>query len=520
MERMEEKKYTQKFVIPSYVQKTARMLLKEGFQAYLVGGALRDVVLGIEPDDYDLATDANPDQMLQIFPKAISTGVKFGMVTVLMPDEKLENHEVQVMTFRSEQKYIEGRWPSEVKFISEITEDLSRRDFTVNAMALNLDSPDLDGIENEKEWEIYDPFNGFTDLGIKVIRAVGDPVQRFSEDGLRAYRACRLASQLQFSIEDETFKAIASCLSVAKLLSMERVRDEFIKTLMHSPKPSVGLEYMRKSGLMEIFLPELLECYGVEQKLYHGEDVYYHLLRTCDVAHDRVKIAALFHDIGKPRKDMGNGHFYGHDIESAEMTGNILKRLRFSKNEIERNVALVRNHMFFYPFGYEDSFTEIAPEIVNTEDIELAGNQDSDLQKIDYSLPGGKSDSSPDSNKNEQAKKYWTDSAVRRFIVRVGEENIEDLFLLRIADAASNPKTAFDPKEIEALQKRISEVREKDMALKVTDLEIDGNDLLEMGIEKGPRIGYILSELLEKVIEDPLLNEKEKLKDLVREITV
>ncbi len=480
---MQKNIHRQKIVIPSYVQKTARMLIKEGFQAYLVGGALRDVVLGIEPDDYDLATDALPEQMLQIFPKSVSTGVKFGMVTVLTRDNDNEHQEVQVTTFRSEQKYVEGRWPSEVKFITDIDEDLSRRDFTWNAMALNLDSPGLDDVENEKEWEIYDPFNGLVDIGLKVTRAVGDPIERFSEDGLRMFRACRLSSQLQFSIEDETFAAIEECLPVAKMISAERVRDEFIKTLMHSPKPSVGLELMRKSGLMKIFLPELLEAYGVEQKLYHGEDVYHHLLRTCDMAHDRVKIAALFHDIGKPRKDMGNGHFYGHDMESASMTRDILKRLKFPKSEIERNVALVKNHMFFYPHKEEDSFSE----------------------KSD----GGEAD---------KEHKFWSDSAVRRFLARVGEENIEDLFLLRIADATANPKTAFDPEEIEALQRRISDVRKKDMALKVGDLDIDGNDLMEMGVEKGPQIGYILNKLLEIVIEEPRLNDKEKLKMKVKEL--
>lgn len=469
-----------KILIPSYVQKTARILIKEGFDAYLVGGALRDVVLGVKPDDYDLATDALPEQMLKIFPKSVSTGIKFGMVTVLTTDEQGEHQEVQVTTFRSEEKYVEGRWPSQVKFISSIDEDLSRRDFTWNAMALDLSSCVLDDKQEEKEWEIYDPFNGLTDLALKVTRAVGDPIGRFSEDGLRMFRACRLSSQLQFTIEPDTFEAIKKCLPVAKMISAERIRDEFVKTLMHSPKPSVGLELMRKSGLMQIFLPELLEAYGVEQKLYHGEDVYYHLLRTVDLAHDRVKLAALFHDIGKPAKDMGNGHFYGHDTHGADLTRKVMKRLKFSKSEIERTALLVQNHMFFYPYKDEDSFGE--------------GEVDA------------------------QGKRFWSDSAVRRFLARVGEDNVEDLFLLRIADATSNPKTAFNPDEIEALQKRISQVRQKDMALKVTDLDVNGEDLITMGIEKGPQIGYILNKLLDIVIEDPLMNDKDKLIEKAREI--
>jgi tRNA nucleotidyltransferase (CCA-adding enzyme) len=465
-------------VLPFYVQKVARILAKEGYKCYLVGGALRDVVVGVAPDDYDLATDAKPENMLDIFPKSVSTGAQFGMVTALVPDQHGEIHEVQVTTFRSEENYVDGRWPSKVVFIDDLDKDLGRRDFTFNAMALNLADSSLDGSESPKEFELYDPFGGIEDLGLKVVRAVGTPLERFKEDGLRAFKACRMASQLQFEMEQETFNAIQDALPIARMVSMERIRDEFVKMLMNSPKPSVGIDLMRSTGLLEIFLPELVESYGVEQKLFHADDVYWHALKTCDVAPDRVKLAALFHDIAKPRKNMGDGRFYGHDVEGEKMTREIMKRMKFSKSEIERTATLVKNHMFFFPHVEEG----MSPE---------------EVEKIN--------------------EKSWSDSAVRRFISRVGEENIDDLFQLRIADATSNPKTAFESREIEHLQKRISEVRQKDMALKITDLAIRGEDIVSLGVPRGPEVGKILNYLLDEVLEDPLVNTRDKLIDLTKE---
>ncbi len=468
-----------KFQIPDYVQKVARMLSKEGHQCYLVGGALRDVVLGIVPDDYDLATDALPDEMLKIFPKSVATGARFGMVMAMVPGNDGEVFEVQVTTFRSEEDYVDGRWPTKVTFIKDIDKDLGRRDFTFNSMALNLGDGNLDGANEVKEWEVYDPFGGVDDLKAKVVRAVGTPLERFKEDGLRAFKACRMASQLNFEIEKETFDAIKASLPVAAQVSMERVRDEFMKMILNSSKPSKGIELMREAGLLNLFLPELLEGYGVEQKLFHADDVYHHNLNTCDLAPDSIKLAALLHDIGKPRKDMHNGHFYGHDIEGAKMAEEIMTRLRFSKSEIRKVSLLVANHMFYFPYVDEDT-TEVQREKIK--------------------------------------EKEWSDAAVRRFIARVGEENLEDLFALRIADAGANPMTSFKPEEIAQLQMKISDVRAKDMALKISDLKIDGNDLMEMGIPAGPKVGEILNKLLEKVLDDPMLNTKDKLQEIVKSI--
>lgn len=475
---MDSNKYFNvQFAIPDYVQKVARILFKEGYKCYLVGGALRDVVLNITPKDYDLATDAKPVDMLKIFPKAIATGARFGQITALVLDDKAETQAVEVTTFRSESNYVDGRWPSSVEFIDDLDRDLGRRDFTFNSMALDLNSAKLDGSTEIKEWEVYDPFDGLRDLGLRVVRAVGTPLERFKEDGLRAFKACRLASELNFDMEQETFEAIRLCLPVAKQVSMERVRDEFCKMLYNSAKPSRGIDMMRQTGLLELFMPELLEGYGVVQKIGHADDVYWHSLKTVDVAADDVKLAALFHDIAKPRCDMGNGNFYGHDVEGAKMTKEIMTRMKFSNAEIDRVMALVRNHMFYFPHLKD-------------------GMEPEKIENIEAHM--------------------WSDAAVRRFVQRVGEENLDDLFKLRVADASSNPKASFDEVEIMNLQNRISDVRAQDMAIKISDLDVTGNDLMEIGIQSGPAVGKILNYLLDCVIEDPLLNTKEKLLELAK----
>ncbi len=458
--------------IPEYVQRTARSLIEEGFECYLVGGAVRDIVLGETPHDYDLATDALPDEMINVFPKSVATGAKFGTILSLTPDSKGEIREVEVTTFRSEEEYVDGRWPSSVEFVVEIDKDLGRRDFTINAMAIDLSLLDLDNNMEEQIVTVYDPFNGITDLNRELIRAVGTPIERFKEDGLRAIKACRMASQLEFDMEEETYKAIKKSIPVVEMVSMERIKEEFMKLLLYSPKPSKGINLLKDTEILSIFLPELLETVGVEQKLFHKYDVYEHSLRTCDIAEDSVKFVALLHDIGKVATDTKDGHFYGHDKIGAEMVGNIMKRLKFSNKKIERAQKLVKNHMFYYPHVTEDM----------------------------------------DKKDSEKIKLHeWSDAAVRRFIKRIGKENIEDLFRLRIADAMSNPSSEYDPKEIAQLQAHISKVLQQDMALKVSDLKVTGDDLAEIGIERGPKMGEILNKLLDMVIEDPLKNKKEVL---------
>jgi putative nucleotidyltransferase with HDIG domain len=243
-----------------------------------------------------------------------------------------------------------------------------------------------------------------------------------------------------------------------------------MKILLYSPKPSKGINLLKDTGLLGIFLPELLETVGVEQKINHKYDVYEHSLRTCDIAEDSVKLAALLHDLGKVSTDTKDGHFYGHDSVGAEIAENIMKRLNFPNEEIKRTKKLIKNHMFYYPHVREEM---------------------------------------PEEEKKNIKLHEWTDAAVRRFLRRVGEENIEDLFRLRLADAMANPSSEYDPKEIADLQSHISEVLHQDMALKISDLRVTGDDLAQIGIARGPKMGEILESLLDMVIEDPLKNEKE-----------
>jgi tRNA nucleotidyltransferase (CCA-adding enzyme) len=470
--------------LPEYVLNTSDVLVNHGFKAFLVGGAVKDILLGVEPKDYDIATDALPEQISEIFPHSVSTNAKFGTILVINSDREGERYDVEVTTFRKEEDYFGGRWPSKVEFADNITTDLSRRDFTINAMAIDLDTLNDQGITHHEI--IVDPFGGQTDLKNKIIKAVGDPMERFGEDGLRAYRACRLAAILNFAIEEKTFEAIKKSLNVSKMVSMERVRDELQKLLKYASKPSVGIELFRESGLLELFIPELLECINIEQPEWHTDDVYTHSIKTLDLAEDSIKLAALLHDVGKARtriEDETGVHFYSHDIVGSDMVRVIMERLKYSNSEIKKVTTLIRWHMFYYP----------SAEWRKENPLEIITDQKSDST-------GG-----------------WSDSAIRRFIANVGEEYIDDLFKLRIADANANPKSVFDPIEIKALQDRISEVRSKDMALKITDLNITGEDLFEAGIEKGPKMGEVLKYLLDNVIEDPIINDKEKLLTLARD---
>jgi len=474
------KKFEEK--IPKHVRNVADILNGNGYKAYLVGGSVRDFVLGKEPKDYDIATDALPAKVAILFPRCITTNVRFGTVLVIMDSAANgEKFDVEVTTFRKEADYYRGRWPSKVEFTNDLLGDLSRRDFTINAMAIDL-SKISDPVSLNSEL-LIDPFGGIDDIEKKTIKAVGIAVERFTEDGLRAFKACRLSCELEFEIEEKTFKAIKTTLGIANIISTERIRDEFLKMLYHSIKPSIGIELMRKSGLLELFLPEILEEIGVTQPEFHKDDLYTHSLKVLDLAEDSIKLAGLFHDIGKIKtKKIGhNGriHFYGHDIEGAQMTNKILKRLKLPKNEISKVTNLIRWHMFFYPS--------------NQWRKEYGVENISKIEEKKGMLGG------------------WSDSAIRRFIKNVGEEQIEDLFKLRIADAASNPMSVFDKNEITLLQKRISDVKASEMIIKISDLAIKGNDLKEIGIKSGPQMGMILKYLLEKVIDDPLMNTKEAL---------
>ncbi|OGC14005.1 hypothetical protein A3J90_05520 [candidate division WOR-1 bacterium RIFOXYC2_FULL_37_10] len=433
--------------IPGSAQHIIKTLKNNGYKAYLVGGSVRDLLLFKSPNEWDITTDAFPQVVSKLFEKVVPTGIKYGTVTIIIKGETFE-----VTTFRKDEKYVDGRHPSNVKFTKELKQDLARRDFTINAMA-------YDPVDNE----LVDIFGGQKDLKHKIIKAVGDPVERFSEDGLRPVRACRFAASLGFKIENKTFAAISKTLKIVKKVAAERVCDE-IKKLLKTKKPSIGIENMRNSGVLELFIPELVKSAGVKQpEPYHKYDVYWHSLYSCDAAPKEnliVRLAALFHDIAKPECKEGET-FYNHEQIGSEVVAKLLRKLKFSNEIIGKVTNLVENHMF----NYESS---------------------------------------------------WKDSAVRRFIKRVGLKNIPDLFALRLADCSAMGRK-IDNGYLKELKARIDKAIKEENALHVVDLKINGKDVMRaLKIKPGPKVGKALNYLLEKVIEDPVLNDKKNLLEMVR----
>jgi len=418
-----------------------------GYSCFLVGGALRNHFANIKPTDFDFATDANPEDIIRIFKHVIPTGIKHGTVTVLF-----KGHQFEVTTFRIDGDYSNSRHPDTIQFSPSIYEDLKRRDFTINSIAMNLQTG-----------EVLDPHNGIQDLKRHLIKAIGNPVERFNEDGLRLMRACRFTSQLNFTIEYNTFNALTECRFNLQKVSAERIRDEIIK-ILSSKKPSIALRIMEQSGILELIIPELSTCRGINQKGYHDFDVLDHLYYSCDGGPSDdviLRFSCLLHDIGKPLSlasdKEGFPTFYNHENISTKLAGDILKRLRFPKNDIKRALHLISNHMFNY---------------------------------------------------TEQ----WTDTAVRRFISKVGVKNINDLFRLRIADQFGMTNTNKSPESLYNFIDRINTILEEENAFTIKDLKINGTDLInEAGFKKGPFLGTVLTELLDTVLDDPRSNNKETL---------
>jgi len=447
------------------VKETAAILAQAGKQVYLVGGAVRDLLRSKKAKDWDLATDALPEEVIALFHRkkglnsfVVPTGIKHGTVSVHFKGLCME-----VTTFRSEYGYSDWRRPDRVVFGDSIEVDLSRRDFTMNAAAYRLPSGPL-----------VDPFNGKKDIKKRLIRSVGKPLERFSEDGLRPVRALRFASQLDFTLDDELLAAISGAIPFTAKVAPERIRDEIDK-ILGTDRPSTALLLMEKTGLLKLLIPELAACRGVMQDRdgfsFHRFDVLDHSLLACDYAARDFpgetklirSLAALYHDIGKPLTakmgDDGGWTFYRHEKESAKLAKAILSRFRYPNAVIDSVCHLIEEHMF--------SYTE-----------------------------------------------SWTDAAVRRFIIRAGEENLSDLFALRRADiygmAARKPK--WDT--LLPLHNRIEKVLALGRALSIKDLAVSGNDLMSLGIPTGKTIGVILKELLEAVLEDPALNTREKLLEI------
>ncbi len=452
--------------IPEELVKIGGIFRKNGFKAYLVGGAVRDMILGKKGHDYDLATNATPKQVMGIFKKVIPTGIAHGTVTI-----HIFGMQIETTTFRTEADYTDGRHPDSIKFATTIEEDLSRRDFTMNAIAADLESG-----------ELTDPFDGQKDIRNKIIRTVGEPQERFAEDGLRPVRAVRFSGQLGFSIEEKTLAALSEpeVLKKTASISVERFRDEFCKMLL-CERPSDSLKLLEKTGILNIFIPEFAICRNCSQKDsrgFHEFDVADHILYACDGAQKgnlEVKLAAFYHDIGKPEcrtTEIVDGeervHFHGHETKSAQKALASMTALKFPNETIKNVVHLVQEHMFYYEHS-------------------------------------------------------WSDAAVRRFIIRVKPENIENLFALRLADIYGMHRTPLKEGSpawniLLEFRKRIESVLEKKSALGIKDLAVNGRDLMQEGIPSGKAMGMILNELFETVTESPAMNEKEKLLALAKNI--
>ena len=469
-----------KIKLPELLMEFGGIFSKAGFKAYLVGGAVRDMLMKVPPHDWDIATNATPQDVIKLFKFVVPTGIEHGTVTV-----HFKGTEIEVTTFRTEAGYSDGRHPDSINYAATIEEDLARRDFTMNAIAASLE----DG-------QLVDPYGGQEDIKKKLIRTVGLAHERFMEDGLRPVRALRFASKLGFSIEKDTYSEIfkEEIQKKALSISIERFRDEFEK-ILKSPLPSVGLKLLEETGLLALFIPEFSVCRGCVQsdyRAFHKFDVLDHLFYACDGAPAsklNVRLAALFHDIGKPAakrlvretvldgekkdgstKEIETVTFYNHEALGEKITRSLMIRLKFSNEMINNVCHLVKEHMFHYEAN-------------------------------------------------------WSDAAVRRFIMRVQPECMEDLYDLRLADMYGMYNEKVDLRysaSIELLlelKERVQKELDKNSAISLKSLAVNGRDLMEAGIPAGKELGRILNELLNCVVEDPEMNEKTKLLEVANRLS-
>ncbi len=459
-------------VIPKEVEFVISQLKKKNFEAYIVGGCVRDFLRGVEPQDWDVATNAKPEEIGKIFLRSYLDN-KFGTVTVqvksmsrtetkfLVRGQKAEFMEIEITPFRTEEKYSDKRHPDQIHWAKTIEEDLKRRDFTINAMAMDVTPP---------PYKVIDLFNGQEDLKNKIIRAVGKAKDRFSEDALRMTRAVRLATTLNFEIEEKTAKAIKENSPWLQAISKERIRDELMKIII-ADKAAEGIELLRQLNLLKYIIPELEEGCGVTQNKHHIYECYEHYLRSLDFAAKRnfnkhVRLAALFHDIGKPRTKRGEGPdatFYGHEIVGAKMTVQILNRLKFPRKDIEKIAKLVRYHLFYY----------------NVDEV--------------------------------------SEGSVRRLVRQAGPENMEELLEVRMADRIGSGVPKAEPYKLRHLRYVIDKVSQDPISVKM--LKIKGTDVIKiLKIQPGPKVGQILDVLLSYVLEEPKKNKKEFLEKEIKKL--
>lgn len=441
--------------LPEEITSLLTTLQQNKYEAYLVGGCIRDILMHKIPKDWDITTNANPEQIQAVFPDSFYENA-FGTVGV-----KTEIGVIEVTPYRQEGSYSDGRRPDTVEYTDDIKLDLSRRDFTINAIAYDPLNDTL-----------VDPYDGVKDIKDKLIKCVGEADKRFSEDGLRIMRMIRFAAQLDFSIDTETLISAMNNRKILDKIAKERIRDEFCKILM-SPDAIKAFIYMSKIDILEYITIHLKESVNIKQNGIHTYDVFEHLIRSLQCAVDKnypleIRLAALFHDIGKPptrifSKEKNDYTFYNHEVVGARLTKKILNDLKFSHETIEKVIKLVRWHMFF-----------------------------SDTEQI-------------------------THSAVRRMIANVGRDNIWDLINLRICDRVGTGRPKEDPYRLRKYMSIIEEVMSD--ATDVSMLKINGNDLMTMlDVKSGPIIGQILNILLDKCLENSELNTKEKLLELSQEL--
>jgi len=433
---------------------------RQGFKVYLVGGCVRDLLANREPKDWDITTDAKPEEIQKIFPESVYEN-SFGTVGVKTDSDDPKLKIIEITTFRLEGKYTDKRHPDEVKFAETVEEDLSRRDFTINALALNMTGP---------AQKIVDPFDGQKDMRDGIIRAVGNAEERFNEDALRMMRAVRFATELGFQLDFDTRRAIEKLSGLLEAIAKERVRDEFEKIIM-ADMAAGGVILLEELNLLVHSLPELRDGIGVGQNKHHIYTVFEHNIKSLDYSARQnysleVRLASLLHDLGKPKAKRGEGlnsTFYGHEIVGAKMAVKALERLRFSKDVIENVAHLVRYHMFYYNVG----------------EVSEAG--------------------------------------VRRFIARVGPEYIPDLLKLREADRIGSGVPKAVPYKTRHLLFMIEKVKHDPVSPKM--LKLKGDEVMKiLDIEPGPRVGHILAILLEEVLDDPTRNDREGLESRAREL--
>jgi poly(A) polymerase/tRNA nucleotidyltransferase (CCA-adding enzyme) len=436
--------------VPKDVERVVAKLTEAGHAAYVVGGCVRDAIRGVDPQDWDVATDATPEVIQKLFARSLYTN-RFGTVIV-----RSGEHEVEVTTYRIEAEYSDHRRPDRVAFTDSLVDDLSRRDFTMNAMAWK---PGRNGTPGE----LVDPFGGQRDLEARVLRAVGEPDERFREDALRMLRAVRFATLLDMRIDERTMLAIRRDAHLAATLSGERINQEIVK-ILGAPRPSVAFRMLSDVGLLEVICPELEECKKTPQDKVAAQDVFEHSLATIDATprDDLVlRLAGLFHDIGKP-ETFADGHFHQHEFVGEFKARHILRRWKFDKETVAEVTHLIRNHMFWY-------------------------------------------------------ETHWTDAAVRRFIRKIGLDYIPALFALRRADNIGSGARSPRMYALEALWQRVQEEIAAANAFSLRDLAIDGNDIMrDLGIPPGPEVGRILNALFERVLDEPALNTREKLLELAK----